>query len=338
MDGRHEGEAALAAPLLEPDSLRLGEPSTAASTAHTRTASARTTRLLLFIHDSSSRTQVRILEDSGSDSTIPRCDHIEPRAALAPAERGCGAILTNFFAGARHLAIAYAVAVNRACVLLLAAAAALLLAPAACSAASADAAAAQKYIQANYALVQAGSSHLGAARTALRAVRSRIEGECPRAAAESPQNPDSTQLSNEIIGAMVTSAYRTDVPAGESFVRAASTLRWSNHRVTSTIQSYVSKLKVLIGLQPPNVCADVRAWVASGYQTLPASTVRFDAQFMPNWVAIGELPGSLAPYERPSEKTLLRRTTALEEELSEFEVGDGVETWGNIMNALVLNP
>jgi len=247
-------------------------------------------------------------------------------------------ILTNFFAGARHLAIAYAVPVSKAPVLLLTAAMTLLGAPTSALASSGDVAATQKYIQANYALVQAGSSKLPAATAALLAVRRRIEGECPMAAAESPQNPDSTQLSNEIIGAMVTSAYHTDVPAGESFIRAAGGLRWSNHRLTGTVQSYVGKLKVMIALATPNVCADVRAWVASGYQTLPATTVRFDQQFMPNWVAIGELPGSLAPYERPGQKAVLHRTNALEEQLTEFEAGDGVETWGDIMNALVLNP
>jgi len=248
-------------------------------------------------------------------------------------------ILTNFFAGARRLAIAYAVRVSKAPVIALAAVTALLAAPALAMAESPDAAATQKYIQANYALVQAGTSKLGAARGALRAVRRQIEGECPRAAAESPQNPDSTELSNEIIGAMVTNAYHTDVPAGQSFIRAAGGLRWSNRRLTSTVHSYVGKLKVLIALAPPNVCADIRAWVASGYQTLPATTVRFDQQFMPNWVAIGELPsGLLAPYERTAQRPLVKRTNALEEQLTEFEANDGVETWWNIMNALVLNP
>ena len=248
-------------------------------------------------------------------------------------------ILTNFFAGARRSAIAYAVAVSKALVVVSAALTAVLAVPGLAMAESPDAAATQKYIQANYALVQAGTSKLGAARAALRAVRSQIEGECPRAAAESPQNPDSTQLSNEIIGAMVTSAYHTDVPAGQSYIRAAGGLHWSNRRLTSTIHSYVSKLKVLIALAPPHVCADIRSWVASGYQTLPATTVRFDQQFMPNWVAIGELPrGLLAPYERAAQKSVVNRTNTLEEQLTEFEANDGVETWWNIMNALVLNP
>ena len=212
------------------------------------------------------------------------------------------------------------------------------VAPTAALAGSGDVASTERYIQANYTLVKAGGAKLGAARAALLAVRHRIDGECPRAAAESPQNPDSTQLSNEIIGAMVIAAYHTDVPAGENFVRAVAGLRWSNHALTSSVQAYAGKLKVLNRLAPPNVCADVRAWVDSGYRTLPASTIRFDQEFMPNWVAIGELPAGLAPFERSGQKAVLRRTNQLEAQLSEFEAEDGVETWSQIMNALVVNP
>ena len=51
--------------------------------------------------------------------------------------------------------------------LLLAAVLALLTAPSSALSASGDVAATQKYIQANYALVQVGASKLGAARAAL---------------------------------------------------------------------------------------------------------------------------------------------------------------------------
>lgn len=259
-----------------------------------------------------------------------------PASAAGAPDAG---ILTNFFAGARRSAMAYPVLVRTGPVLILTAALALLAVPASALGGSADVATTQKYIQANYTLVQVGKAKLGAAEAALAAVKHQIARECPRAAAESPQNEDSTQLSNEIIGAMVLNAYHTDRPAGESFIRTVKGLRWSNRKLTSTVQAYASKLKVMNALAPPDVCADVRAWVASKYQTLPATTVRFDQQFMPNWVAIGELPaGLLAPYERANEKSILRRTGQLEDQLTEFEAGDGVETWGDIMNGLVLNP
>jgi hypothetical protein len=211
-------------------------------------------------------------------------------------------------------------------------------APAAAGAGSGDVAATRRYIQADYALVQRASTKIKAAEAALQSVLHHVQVECPNVAANSPQNPDSTQLSNELIGALVLSAYHTDVPAGTNFVRAAKGLRWSNRPLTSAVQSYVAKIKVLTTLAPPNVCADVRAWIASGYRTLPASTVRFDEQFMPNWVAIGELPDLLKAYERPDERAILRRTNQFEGQLTETEVHAGVETWERTMNTLVLQP
>jgi hypothetical protein len=236
-----------------------------------------------------------------------------------------------------------AVHIGKVAVLLCASALALACAPApapaSAPASSGNAASTQSYIQANYALVRAGTAKLGTVTVVLRNTRAQIERECANAALSSPQNPESTELSNEIIGAIVLAAYRTGIPAGNAYIRAAGGLRWSNPRLTSTISSYVAKLKVLRALAPPNVCADVRAWVSSGYQTLTASTVRFDQQFMPNWVAIGELPSQLlAPYLRANQRSLLARSGQLESQLTEFEANDGVNTWSAIMDALGVSP
>ncbi len=54
-------------------------------------------------------------------------------------------------------------------------------------------------------------------------------------------------------------------------------------------------------LAMPPVCGDVKAWAASGYQTLPASTTQFDQRFSAEDVGIGEVPARLlAPYEVPA--------------------------------------
>src|SRR5271154_2374805 len=232
-----------------------------------------------------------------------------------------------------------AVQMGKVVVLLCASALALACAPASAPASSGNAASTQKYIQANYTLVRAGTAKLGAVRVALRNTRAQIERECTNAALNSPQNPESTELSNEIIGAIVLAAYRTGIPAGNAYIRAAGGLRWSNSKLTRTISSYVGKLKVLRALALPNVCADVRAWVSSGYRTLTQSTVRFDQQFMPNWVAIGELPTQLlAPYVASNQRSLLRSSNQLEWQLTEFEANDGVNTWSAIMDALGVSP
>jgi hypothetical protein len=221
--------------------------------------------------------------------------------------------------------------------LVTAAVAGLSIAPAGAQAASGDAAATQAYLQANYKLVSYFASHIPSARAEIAGVLAGVRRECPQAAADSPQDVDSEQLSNEVIGTMVTTVAQHNLPPTRSFDRAVASLRWSNQALTKGVQAYVAKGRTLTSLAVPHLCADIEAWVAGDYRTLPASTVGFDQRFMPSWVAPGYLPKALATYESPQERTLARRTTQLEEKWTEFEAFE-VETWGDIMNELVLQP
>jgi hypothetical protein len=199
----------------------------------------------------------------------------------------------------------------------------------------ADVASAHAYIQANYALVQGAKARIPSSEAALKAVLSQVRSNCPKAAAGSPQNHDSEQLSDEVVGAIVVAGLRPDVPAVHVFTRTVARLHWSSRTLTSTLRSYAGKLNKLSAVAAPDLCADVRAWVASGYQTLPASTVSFDALYTPVWVALGELPRSLGPFERPQEQALLHRSNQLETLLDEAEAR-AVETYADILDALEL--
>lgn len=202
---------------------------------------------------------------------------------------------------------------------------------------SSDVSATQSYVRANYALVRTARSYLRRAEAAPLEVLAQVRRDCPRAAAGSPQDPQSTELSNEVIGAMVLAAYHLDLPALRGFIAQVEPLRWSSARPRDAVRSYARKLTVLAALAPPNLCADVRAWAASGFKTLAPATVHFDALFMPAWVALGELPASLKPYERAEEKNVLARSDAIEVELTDGEAR-AVESWGKIMNELELEP
>ena len=72
-------------------------------------------------------------------------------------------------------------------------------------ASSGDAAATRSYLKANYALLKVAQSEHRASEAAYRSVQHRVTGECPQAGLNSPQDPQSTQMSNEVIGAMVVS-------------------------------------------------------------------------------------------------------------------------------------
>jgi hypothetical protein len=204
-------------------------------------------------------------------------------------------------------------------------------------AAPADVATTRTYIQANYALVHYAAMRLGTARAVLGGVLNGARTDCPSAAAGSPQNPESTMVSNEIIGAMVLAAYHAAQPEIAAYIRVAAHSRWSSRALTSSIHAYAGKLTTLSTLAAPNLCSDIRAWAASGYKALPASTVRFDQRFVPAWVALGELPARLASYERPDERGTLQRSGQLEEKLTNFEA-QAVETYGALMNTLGVSP
>jgi hypothetical protein len=211
-----------------------------------------------------------------------------------------------------------------------------LLAPSA-SALASDASATQGYVRADYRLVQFAAGRIHGAEATLRGVLARVRRECPRAAAGSPQNPESTQLSNELIGVMVTSAIRSSLPAIRQYLATAGGLRWSSGALTRSVQGYVAKLRTLSSLAVPDICADVRSWAASAFKALPASTKAFDRRFEPSWVALGELPAALSRLESGEARSLARRAGQREAELTDFEARE-VETWGQIMNALELNP
>ncbi len=214
---------------------------------------------------------------------------------------------------------------------------ALAASPSAASASSGDAAATQAYLQANYALVRVARSHLATSEAGPLHVLAQVQRECPGGGAGSPQDPESTQMSNEIIGAMVISAAPPDRQAMSTFLRAVAGLHWSNRGLTNAVRGYANDIKTFLTLSAPDLCGDIKAWAASGFHTLPPATVAFVGKFMPIWVALGFVPKQLAPFESASSKSLVRRANTLEVAITDGEAR-AVEHWGEIMNTLDINP
>jgi hypothetical protein len=211
-----------------------------------------------------------------------------------------------------------------------------LTAPAALGA-PADNAATSAYVRADYALVRAINANLPRSEAELLRLRAQAGRECPLAAAGSPQDPESTQLSDELIGAMVLNGARSDRGAVRAFTVAVKSLRWRDRALTGAIQGYAAKLRTLLALAAPPLCADVKAWAATRFTSLPARTVSFARVFMAAWVGAGELPSELAVHESTADRALARRAARLEELVSEFEAR-AVETYSEIMSVLALSP
>jgi hypothetical protein len=210
-------------------------------------------------------------------------------------------------------------------------------APAAALAKPGDVAATRAYVKANYALVRAARAQLSAGQATIRSLVREITGECPAAAAQSPEDGDAEQLSDEVVGALYISIYRQDAASIRVFARAVSGLHWSNPKLTRVVKTYATKLEGVSTLKTPDVCSDVKAWAASGFRTLPESTVSFDRAYLAVDIEAEEVPLRwLAPYEGPAQVSLLRSTKQLEAPLANAEA-KAVSNYSEILDSLKLN-
>ncbi len=102
------------------------------------------------------------------------------------------------------------------------------------------------------------------------------------------------------------------------------------------VAAYATKLEGFATLAAPNICEDVKAWAATGYRILPASTVAFDKGFYAYGIEAEEVSlRLLRPYESATEASLLRQTKRLEEPLAEFEA-EAVSDYTEILDSLKL--
>jgi hypothetical protein len=200
-----------------------------------------------------------------------------------------------------------------------------------------DAAATRAYIQADYQLARFAHAHFAASQAAIRALVKRTVGECPLAGEGSYVNHAANEVGEEIVGTIVVTAEQPDIAAVHAFVGAAQHLRWSSRTLTRAVRAYVGKLRNLAALAPADICADVKAYAATGFSTEPEATVRFDKLYLAADVEAEEVPlRLLAPSEDAHGAALLRRVKKFEAPLIAAE-NKAVAEWMQIMRGLALS-
>jgi hypothetical protein len=210
------------------------------------------------------------------------------------------------------------------------------LVPQAALAKPSNVSATRTYIEANYKLVRAARGNLPSGEAAIKRLVRQTFGQCARAAVGSPENHNSEQLSDEVVGALSISIFRYDVSPIETFARTVKDLSWSNGKLTRMVRTYVKRLRGLSKLALPDICGDVKAWAANGYGALPASTTSFIRRYDAVNVEAEEVSLHLfRPYESSAQIALLRRTKQLEAPLAQVEV-NAVANYTEILDALEL--
>jgi hypothetical protein len=191
-------------------------------------------------------------------------------------------------------------------------------APAGALASSGDVAATHAYIQANYSLSHASVALIKQGEARIQAYNSRLARECPKAGAGSPVTEVSQPMSYEVAVALWSFAYGTAAAPIRTFVSAVKPLHWSNPRLTRIARTYATSLHELSTLPLPDLCSDVRAWTASGFQTVPPNVAALDKRL--EAIEGESIPMKLlTPYERGSDASLAARTRRLEVKLAENE-------------------
>jgi len=214
-------------------------------------------------------------------------------------------------------------------------AAALLVAPAQASARPQDIAATHAYIQANYQLARASVPLIGPVEAKIRRLKATLAQECPLIGAGSPENEASQPMAHEVAAALWSLEYGAAAAPIRRFVNVASRLRWSNPAITRSARAYARNLTELATLPLPPLCEDVRAWKATGFQTMPARTASLAARvdgIQPTPIP----PRLLAPFERGNDASVLARTKALETRLEEAEFILGQADWIHVLETLGL--
>ncbi len=213
-----------------------------------------------------------------------------------------------------------------------------------------DRAATRAYLQARYAYEQALVASAPASVAAVEGLASSLGGECPgvlagaaheplRTPLESPRrnlspkqigesNRESRQrgdLQGELSIALDLRLIEPDRQAALAYARAVGSLRWSNEALTVLEHTGAAGLEWDLQSAPPGVCADMKAWVASGYKMLSPATKKLigerEAVDRPLLRVLRRLlasfrgPDPMLAYEGPRERALARKIDGLEREL-----------------------
>jgi hypothetical protein len=204
---------------------------------------------------------------------------------------------------------------------------------------AADTAATRAYLQARYAWYQAVAANLPASMAATEAFAAKIGGECAGVLAGVPlesRSPSSAKrfgefkreteqlgdLEEELSFTLESPGLQPDHQATLALVSTAMSLSWSSPTLTRQVHLDITEFeeqREQLERNPPAVCADMKTWVSSGYETLSAGT----KQFVRQREAPAGAPGArrqsivqlLAPYEGPEEKAIIKQTFQIERQI-----------------------
>lgn len=209
------------------------------------------------------------------------------------------------------------------------------LAPAQALAAPQDVASTHAFLVAGHIALQATVSKWSAVEAGIRRMDRKFAAECAHVGENSPQDEEEQKLSYEVAGALWASGYHTDAGIVRRFWAAVKPLRWSNPAITRRVHAFAHAMIEMTKISVPDLCGDVRAWTATGYTSIPASTLRYDKHVEAIEVKLPS-PKLIRPFVHGSDSALLNQDLKLYHRFEELEVGQGFKDWDTLLEILSL--
>lgn len=154
--------------------------------------------------------------------------------------------------------------------------------PAVARVTASDAAATHGYLEARIVLQRAEAASAPADLKAIGALEAQVKTECPGVLAGAPPhvkgektNQSGYEVSEELLSAGFGGAEHVGHPADARFVRTVQHLRWSNPKLTRLLRSLAIEQAKQSAIPPPELCADMKFWVASGYTAVSPGTKQY---------------------------------------------------------------
>lgn len=198
-----------------------------------------------------------------------------------------------------------------------------------------DVAAARNVLTAGYVALSEVIRTWPRMEASLHQLDSRFARECPNVGAGSPQDEMEQHFSSEVAGALWATAYHTDAGILRKFIHKVTGLTSDNPALNRRVYKFLNGLDEMVALPVPDLCADVRAWDASGFRTIPSSALQFDAHVEAINVAIPS-PRLADPYLVPSDRELVPKLEHLIKRFEELEFTTGQRYWNMVLETLGL--
>jgi hypothetical protein len=156
-------------------------------------------------------------------------------------------------------------------------------------ASSPDSVATHRYLLAKLAFRKGGEHEAAASLGVLHELAGAVTRECPNILSGTPlgsiegdtSGPGEAadlKLGEELTGAVWGAAEPLGHPLDVRFYATVKHLRWSNRKLTKLIHELALEEVRQSAIAPPDLCGDLRFWVASGYLKVSAGTERYDRE------------------------------------------------------------